>query len=165
MDDAAFARFLRQHQGLMARTAASYEANASLRDDLLQDMALALWRAVPTHRGEARLKTFVARIVHNCAVNHVIKHQRRRQRLQGLEADVESPDASPEVHAERDQQGRHLVAAIRSLPLTLQQVVTLKLEGFTHEEIGTVLGISANNVAVRLTRARQALAARLGESA
>lgn len=61
MNDAAFSALLHEHAGLLSRIAASYEANAALRDDLLQDTALALWKALPKWRGDAALKTFVAR--------------------------------------------------------------------------------------------------------
>ena len=53
---------------------------------------------------------------------------------------------------------------MRRLPLTQRQAVTLCLEGLLHNEIAQVLGISENNVAVRLTRARAELARLIGES-
>ena len=48
----------------------------------------------------------------------------------------------------------------RELPLGSRQVLTLALEGLSHAEIGEVLGLSDNAVAVRLHRARAHLKAR-----
>jgi RNA polymerase sigma-70 factor (ECF subfamily) len=61
----------------------------------------------------------------------------------------------------RQQQRAALEAAIAQLPVGLAQVITLTLEGLSQREIAEVLGISENNVAVRATRARQAVRARL----
>ncbi len=51
---------------------------------------------------------------------------------------------------------------MHELPLGLRQVVVLTLEGLSHAETAEIVGISENNVAVRLTRARAALSRRLG---
>ena len=50
-----------------------------------------------------------------------------------------------------------LVAAIRALPVNYRQAITLALEDLTPPEIAIVLGVTENNVAVRLNRARKAL--------
>lgn len=154
---------LRDYSGLLARIAASYEANPSLREELLQDIAVTLWRALARWRGDAALKTFVARVAHNRCVDHVVKYQ-RQPRTTGLDADIVDDSCNPEQHTHRTQQFARLQDAIRGLPLASRQTVTLALEGFSQQEIGETLGITANNVAVRLNRARQMLKTTLGES-
>jgi RNA polymerase sigma-70 factor (ECF subfamily) len=86
---------------------------------------------------------------------------------QPLEEIVESqepvdPRPQPEEQASQQRQRIRLVAAIQSLPVAYRQIVTLVLEDLSHAEIADVLGISENNVAVRLNRARKALKAALG---
>lgn len=61
-----------------------------------------------------------------------------------------------------EQRRERLQAAVQSLPMGLRQVVVLTLEGLSHAEVADVVGITENNVAVRLTRARAALSRRLG---
>jgi RNA polymerase sigma-70 factor (ECF subfamily) len=162
MREGEFATLLHEHAGLLSRIAASYEADPSLRDDLLQDVALALWRALPTWRGEASLKTFVARVAHNRGASHVIGRT-RQPRTRELDEALADPAHGPERHAQLEQKRLRLQDAVRALPLNLRQVVTLALEGFSHEEIAAALGIRTNNVAVRLNRARKALKTALGE--
>lgn len=156
------AALLREYGGLLARIAASCEADPSLREDLMQDIAFALWRALPKWRGEAAMKTFVASVALNRGASYVVT-QARHPATTALREDLPSAGATPERCAQQVQQLELLQSAVRSLPLTLRQTVTLALEGFSHEEIGSALGISANNVAVRLNRARRALRAALGE--
>ena len=161
--EAEFAELLHAHAGLLSRIARSYEANASHCDDLLQNISLALWRALPTWRGEASMKTFVARIAHNCAASHVIGHRRHAPNMP-LSEDLPDHGHGPDAHAAAGQRSTQLQHAIRSLPLALRQTVTLALEGFSQQEIAETLGISANNVGVRMNRARNILKTRLEES-
>lgn len=153
---------LREHAGLLSRIAASYEADPALRDDLLQNMALALWRSLPSWRGDAPLRAFVARVAHNRGATHVIE-QMRRPAASELSDDWAEPRHGPEGHAELEQRRARLERAVRQLPLALRQAVTLALEGFSHAEIAQTLGITANSVGVRLNRAKSALKAVLGE--
>ncbi len=164
MREGEFSVLLHEHAGLLSRIAASYEADPSLRDDLLQDIALALWKAVPTWRGDASLKTFVARVAHNRGASHVVNCT-RRPRTRELDEDLADSTRGPESHAQLEQKRLRLHDAVRALPLNLRQTVTLELEGFTQQETAEALGISANNVAVRLNRARKALKTALGEPA
>ena len=162
--EAGFAELLREHAGLLSRIARSYEASPSLCDDLLQNISMAIWRALPAWRGEASLKTFVARIAHNCAASHVIGHT-RRPASEPLTEDIADLGHGPDARADAEQRSARLQDAVRALPLSLRQAVTLALEGFSQQEIADTLGISANNVAVRMNRARSALKARLEEPA
>lgn len=147
---------LQEYGGLLSRIAAAYEADESLRDDLCQDIALALWRALPNWRGDASMKTFVAKVAHNRAASHVLV-QTRRPMTSAISEDMPDPGRGPAAHTERVLDAVRLRNAVRSLPLSLRQPVTLALEDFSHKEIADTLGISADNVAVRLSRARQAL--------
>jgi RNA polymerase sigma-70 factor (ECF subfamily) len=153
-----------EHGAAIARVAAAFEADRVRRDDLMQEILVAIWQALPRFRGEASLKTFVLRIAHYRAVDHVLREKNKPARD---EIDEQHPDdrPTPERRASLEQQAERLLAAVRQLPLEQRQLVTLALEGLPHQEIAGVLGISVNNVAVRLSRARSALQAQLGEDA
>lgn len=66
-----FERVLGRHSAALARLAASYESRSALREELLQDIAFALWRALPSFRHEATERTFVLRIATNRALSHL----------------------------------------------------------------------------------------------
>lgn len=153
-----------EHGAAIARVAAAFEADRGRRDDLMQEILVAIWQALPRFRGEASLKTFVLRIAHYRAVDHVLREKNEPVRD---EIDAQHPDErpTPERRASLEQQAERLLAAVRQLPVDQRQLVTLALEGLPHQEIADVLGISVNNVAVRLSRARGALQARLGKDA
>jgi len=159
-----FDQVLTEHGAPIARVAAAFERNPARRDELVQEILLAIWQSLPRFRGESSLKTFVLRIAHNRAVNHVLQHKRNLARD---ELNDELPDsrATPEQQASLQQQSERLLAAVRTLPLVQRELVTLALEGLSHDEIAGVLGISVGNVAVRLSRARKLLMTQLGEPA
>ncbi len=161
--EARLAAILAREGPALRRVAASYARDAARREDLFQDICLALWTALPHFRGESSERTFVFRIAHN---RGIAAAARRREVTEDLTAAEEVADAgpNPEAAADHRQRRAQLQEAVAGLPLALRQVLTLALEGLSHREIGEVIGISEGNVAVRLTRARKQLQARLGRS-
>ncbi len=155
---------LREHGAALWRAVASYAPPGAERDDLAQEVLLAVWRALPRFRGESSLKTFLLRIAHNRCLS--LAWRRARLEVDDVEL-LHVPDPRPPVDeqvADR-QRGERLLSHVRALPLGQRQVLTLALEGLTHAEIAAVVGITAENVAVRLGRAREALQRLLGKEA
>jgi RNA polymerase sigma-70 factor (ECF subfamily) len=70
---------------------------------------------------------------------------------------IADPGADPEQATIRNLTRERLLSAVRRLPEGARQVVILNLSGLGAAEIGEVLGITENNAAVRLSRARRAL--------
>ncbi len=70
---------------------------------------------------------------------------------------MSDPRPSPEKGLATEQQETRLLDAIRRLPVSYRQVITLTLEDLSYAEIAQILGINENNVGVRLNRARQLL--------
>ncbi len=154
-DNTQFRTIVDEHRGLVARIASSYEARSDLVDELVQDVFLALWRAIESFRGDASVRTFVARIAHNVCASHVRKAVRRK--TVPLEDDHLDHVPSAETEAGELSRRLRLLKAIRSLPLPDRQLITLHLEGFSNREIADTLELSEGNAAVRLTRLRAKL--------
>jgi RNA polymerase sigma factor (sigma-70 family) len=151
-----FDRLLAENGGALSRLAASYTNSSADRDDLVQEIALAIWRALPHFRGECSERTFTFRIAHNRAVTYLTR--RRAQKVDDVEiAELADLAPNPEASLARNQQGARLQRAVHTLPLLYRQLVTLMLEGMEYDEMAQVLGISESNVGARLSRARQML--------
>lgn len=158
------ARILTEHARSLERLAASYTRSAADREDLLQEVALAVWTALPGFRGDCSERTFVLRVAHNRAVSFLVKRRRAPMPVEDCEESaVASSGKNPAIAYERKERGSRLLAAARALPLGHRQVVTLLLEGLSHREIAEVLGTTENNVAVRANRARAAMRVLLQE--
>lgn len=155
------AEILQAHWPMLARMAGSYAREPARRDDLLQEISIALWQALPRWRGdEGTLRAFIARVAHNRAMDALASEQRHRGN--SLDEQLPDPDADPLQQAARAQQHDGLLLAVRHLPLGLRQVVLLALEGFSQREIGQALALEENTVAQRLSRARRQLRERMG---
>ncbi|HXU34524.1 MAG TPA: sigma-70 family RNA polymerase sigma factor [Thermoanaerobaculia bacterium] len=164
--EALFAEILGAEGPALRRAANLYERDPARAEDLFQEICLALWRGLPSFRGEATLRTFAFRIAHNRGMSHAARGARRRQGGAsaeiGLAAEVPDPAPTPEAALGLSERAARLRQAMAALPLGLRQVMTLTLEGLAPAEIGAVLGITENNVAVRANRARERLRAALG---
>jgi RNA polymerase sigma-70 factor (ECF subfamily) len=145
---------------MIHRIAAAHEADPSLRQDLVQEILYALWRALPSFRDEAPLRAFVARLATNRSVTHVQRAIRGRACLD--RAEVLEDEPSPEAQAIAADERALLIGAARALPMSLREPALLAMEGFTLAEIADVLGISANAVAIRMSRAKVALRRSMG---
>lgn len=163
-DDARFEQLLVTHSAAVRRLCALFESNVAERDDLVQEIAFAIWRALPTFRGECSEKTFVYRIAYNRVLSHRFRKRIVAAPLTAAE-EIADPAANPAMAAERASERDRLRQAVGRLPENLREPVVLRLEGLTDGEIAGVLGLTEGNVAVRLTRARQALRAALVTSA
>jgi RNA polymerase sigma factor (sigma-70 family) len=153
---------LGDHDGALRRMAASYERDPSRRQDLVQEIWLAVWQALPRFRDECSERTFVFRIAHNRAISHIDYSQRRRVEPLDDDAPIPAPGADPEHSLSQQQRSARLHAAVQELPIAMRQVVVLTLEGLSNAEVADIVGTTDNNVAVRLTRARAALTRALG---
>jgi RNA polymerase sigma-70 factor (ECF subfamily) len=140
----------------LSRLAASYERDPGLREELMQEVLLAIHQALPRLREADRLKAFVFRIAHNRALSHVVARMREPQGHGEVEA-LASDAPTPEHAVAGRQAGEQLTAAVRRLPLPYRQVVVLVLEDFSYDEIAETLGISVSNVGVRMNRAKAQL--------
>ena len=148
---------------LISRIASSYEADPSLREDLTQQIFLAVWQALPSWRAESSLKTFIARVAQNRSISFVTK-QVRQGPVAELQDRIEADAPNPEEQVMQMNEREMLMEATRRLPLPQRQVIILVLEGFTYPEISAMLEIPSNALALRLSRAKAALKSMLERS-
>jgi RNA polymerase sigma factor (sigma-70 family) len=158
-----FLALLNANLAALGRLAGSYAGSTGEREDLVQDIALALWQALPRFRGESSERTFLFRIAHNHCIDHITR-RRPVSSLQELELDPVDGARSIETTLTDQQDSARLMDAVRRLPMIQRQVVSLALEDMDYAEIAAVLGISENNVGVRLNRARAGLRKLMGET-
>jgi RNA polymerase sigma-70 factor (ECF subfamily) len=151
-----FDELLGDHGPALWRVIASYAPPGAERDDLAQDVMVAVWQALPRFRGECSPRSFVLRIAHNRGLSHAWR--RSRGPTPGREPlDLADPRPGAEEQLATSQRTEQLLRHVRMLPLGQREVLSLAFEGLVHAEIATIVGITAENVAVRLGRAREAL--------
>jgi len=160
----AYEALLKRYLAPLQRLAFAYTRDAGAREDLFQEIALALWTALPSFRGDASERTWLYRVAHNTAIRFMARRL-RRARHEHPDDGVTEPvsPVNPERTAIDSQQRERLWTAVQALPVPDRRLVMLHLEGLSAAEIEAVTGLSAGNVATRLTRLRQKLATTIGK--
>jgi RNA polymerase sigma-70 factor, ECF subfamily len=146
----------------LQRLVNGYERDPHLRQDLLQEIHLELWRSLARYEGRCSLRTWVYRVAHNAAATHVLRQKRRRRdAAMGLDEIGEVPDpADAEARSEERLVLERLMTLVHALKPMDRQVILLYLEGLDAASIGEVAGLSAAAVATRVHRIKKALARR-----
>ena len=112
-------------------------------DDLLQDIFIKVWQALPSFRGESGLYTWLYRIATNEALNFIKKAKSKgAESLETLKDEGFEP-AQSSASPSGDEIQRRLAAAVRSLPPRQRIVFTMRyLDELPYEEISGLLGTS-----------------------
>jgi RNA polymerase sigma-70 factor (ECF subfamily) len=172
-DQHAFVLLMRRHNRVLYRTARSILRDDAEAEDTLQDAYLQAYRAIGQFRADARLATWLTRIVINEAIARLRKTARRAEVMQlhhGLdradhlgEATMEpGASESPESGAVRAETRALLEKSIDALPDVFRTVFVLRaLEEMSGEEVAACLGIPEATVRSRFFRARSMLRAAL----
>lgn len=145
-----FQQLLKEHVGILQKVSRMYANSPADREDLMQEIAYQLWKAFPSFRRDSKASTWVYRVALNTAIGRI----RKRRPLISYRALVPERSEPPE---EEDSPMQRLFAAIRQLPKTDRALIALYFEDISHDEIGRILGITENNVGVRLHRIKNKL--------
>jgi RNA polymerase sigma-70 factor (ECF subfamily) len=172
-DQDAFTLLMRRYNQLLYRTARSIVRDDSEAEDVLQDAYLQAYRAIGQFRGDAKLSTWLTRIVVNAAIARSRKSARQAEVMQ-LHVDAESNNdltevnmnagvtESPENGAIRAQARQILEKSIDALPDVFRTVFVLRaVEEMSGEEVAACLEIPEATVRSRFFRARSLLRASL----
>ncbi len=163
----AFEAIMRRHNQLLFRTARSILKNDPEAEEAVQDAYLQAWRALTTFRADAKLSTWLVRIVANEALGRL---RRKHGEVIPLDAamlipdpDVQArftadPSQQPEGNAMRDELRKILEERIDGLPDIYRTVFVLRaVQELSVEEVAHALQIPEPTVRTRFFRARSLL--------
>lgn len=163
-DELAFACIMRRHNQLLFRTARSILKNDDETEDALQEAYLRAWRGLGGFRAEAKLSSWLARIVINESLGRL---RRRGAQVIPLDAAIElaeqqpgswladDADARPDRLAMRGEMRRIVELRIDDLPDAYRTVFMLRaVEELGFDEIAAALELPEATVRTRFFRAR-----------
>ena len=151
-------RYQRPISAYVYRMVGDYEAAL----DLTQEIFIKVYGSLARYRSEFKFSTWIYKIAHNSAVDHLRRNAGRERSLSsGIEGDqyelpIESGSLSPEQESERRERRLEIEAVVRSLPTAYRELIVLRhSQDLTYEEIVEVTGLPLGTVKNRLFRARE----------
>lgn len=152
MDENEFLKLLKLNESLIAKICRIYRDSPQDREDLFQEIIYQLWRAVDSFRSDSKVSTFIYKIALNTALTAVRKSSRS--------SFITFTDVMPVVtQVETDQINKMEVLnqALKILNEGERAIIAMALDEISYREIAEVIGISENNVAVKINRIKTKL--------
>ncbi|CAN5517498.1 sigma-70 family RNA polymerase sigma factor [soil metagenome] len=147
-----FEALVQEHRGILYKVCRAYAHTADDREDLAQEITVQLWRAFKGFDARYRFSTWMYRIALNVAISFSRRETtRKRHTLSSDErlltvADESAPSADVAL----------LNRFIEGLEPLNRALILLYLDGYDHAEIAETLGITATNVATKISRLKAA---------
>ena len=151
-------RYQRPISAYVYRMVGNYESAL----DLTQEIFIKVYSSLERYRAEFKFSTWIYKIAHNAAIDHLRRTATREQSLVvGPEGDqfelpIESNRLSPEQESERRERRGEIETVVRALPANYRELVVLRhSQDLSYEEIVDVTGLPLGTVKNRLFRARE----------
>ena len=165
-DANAFETIVRQYEKNVYNIALRMSGDREDALDISQEAFLKAYHSLRSFRGDSKFSVGLYRIVSNTCLDFLRERKRRaevplvREDDEGGEAQTQIPDESlsPETLLERKLTREALRRGLESLPDDQRKILLLReIQGFSYEEIGSILSLESGTVKSRIFRARRKL--------
>ena len=161
-DMRAFELLMEKHESKMYAVALRMCANREDAQDCLQDAMLRIYKALPSFKGQSSFSTWAYRITMNTCLDELRRKKVRQAASldQMLEVGWSPVDEenSTERHVDNQELKRNLSKAIQTLPEEMRAAVVLRdVQGFSSDEIASMLSTNVGTVKSRISRGREKL--------
>jgi len=130
--------------------------------DLTQEVFIKVYASLARYRPEFKFSTWIYKIAHNAAIDHLRRHATREavasSATDRVEVTVESHRLSPEQESERTERCSEIETVVQLLPAPYRELILLRhSQDLSYEEIAEITGLPLGTVKNRLFRAREAM--------
>lgn len=160
--DGSFEELVRRYQRPISAYVYRMVGNYESALDLTQEIFIKVYNSLSRYRAEFKFSTWIYKIAHNAAVDHLRRNSTREQSLvAGSEGDsfdlpIESARLTPEQESERRERRTEIESVVRALPSNYRELIILRhSQDLSYEEIVDVTGLPLGTVKNRLFRARE----------
>jgi RNA polymerase sigma factor (sigma-70 family) len=142
-----FISLLNQHQKIIYKVCNLYMQSHADKEDLFQEITLQAWKAYGKFRGDAKFSTWLYRVALNTAITF---YRKEKKNIVFTTDDV--PETVTGPYDPIEERTKAMYIAIGELSKIDKAIVMLYLEDYSYAEISEVIGITANNIAVKMNR-------------
>ena len=162
--ETSFEELVRRYQRPIAayvyRMVGDYDAAL----DLTQEVFIKVYNSLTRYRSEFKFSTWIYKIAHNAAIDHLRRHAVRDQALtSGIDGErretlIESRRLTPEQESERKERRYEIESVVQLLPAAYRELIVLRhSQDLSYDEIAEVTGLPLGTVKNRLFRARETM--------
>lgn len=153
--DKEFFEIIKTNQNLIRKVCNMFCKTEDDKKDLFQEILIQLWKSYGTYRAEAKITTWMYRI----ALNTAITLYRRNRKYTEMEEyqEFHSKSFSSEHSIESTEKNIMLYKAIDQLSGIEKSIILLYMEDFSSDEIAAIIGVTSNNVRVKINRIKAKL--------
>ena len=144
-----FLSTIKNNKGAIFRMCLAYTSSYEDAKDLFQEVLLNAWKAIGSFQNKSSVNTWLYRITINVCLRANQKINKRKSRF--LNADGLALE-SLQISEPHQKSYPELYHCIKSLNEIERSIVMLFLEDMPYKEIAEITGLSANNIAVKMTR-------------
>jgi len=149
---------IKEFQPLIRKVCLMYAQNRTESDDMFQEICIQAWRAYPQFKGESKFSTWLYRVSINTAISWIRKEKKHRIWDRENETIFGIHDDTPfYVEEERREQAESLHRAIQKLNDIDRSLVLMYLEELAYAEISEILGLTVNNIKIKMNRVKKRL--------
>jgi len=150
--ETTFLKLVDEHQAIIFKISRMYRDTLEDQEDLFQEIVFQLWKSFPTFRNESKVSTWMYRIALNTAIAFF-----RKPRLP-IVADAQPSEYRVQIEYDDSlEQEERMYSALRQLNSAEKAIIALYLDDYSYSEIAILIGISENNVGVRINRIKSKL--------
>jgi RNA polymerase sigma-70 factor (ECF subfamily) len=160
--DGSFEELVRRYQRPISAYVYRMVGNYESALDLTQEIFIKVYNSLTRYRAEFKFSTWIYKIAHNAAVDHLRRNSGREQSLvmgredQQFDLPLDSGCLSPEQESERKERRGEIESVIRTLPANYRELIILRhSQDLSYDEIVEVTGLPLGTVKNRLFRARE----------
>jgi RNA polymerase sigma-70 factor (ECF subfamily) len=144
-----FTKVIKENEGLIFKITTLYTNSLQDRKDLYQEILYQLWKSFTSFNEQSKLSTWMYRVSLNTAIYHL---KQTKRRINTIPIDLETQLFSDDRDKEEEERIKLLYQQIQLLNLLEKGIIILYLDGKSHEEIASIVGISISNVGTRISR-------------
>ncbi|GJM27711.1 MAG: DNA-directed RNA polymerase sigma-70 factor [Cyclobacteriaceae bacterium] len=152
-----FLNALEENQQRLFRICSIYSKNSEDAKDLFQEVLVHVWRSMATFKGNSSFGTWMFRITLNVCLQFKSKYTKNQNRLIKLDSITITNYRSEEEIEGSDENLKKLRKCIQNLNEADKAIIALYLEELAYREISNILGLTENNVAVKIKRIKSKL--------
>lgn len=151
--ETAFLKLVNQHKGILYKASRIYADSTEDREDLQQEILIQLWKSYQNFKGNSEFSTWMYRVAINTSITYLKKEKQRTNTHTdpSHHFEVTQEDYNPA----KDRQLEIFYSAVQELNSLEKAVIFYFMEGMSHKEIGSNLGLSEGNARVKLNRTKE----------